>query len=202
MEDLAREFESTIGSKLQRYLTLKSWWSTNYVSDWWEEYVYLRGRGPLMINSNFYGIDAIYMETSKVQAARAAHITSLLLIFRRTVERQELQPVREWMNPWLVDCFILWISGFVRRSWSKDSFRYVPGNMSEPSILFAFPAHRPIKLSTTGIRIISSCYTKAVITRSLFITRIDCWNLARYKCKSIGMRVRPDSRSVCALNSG
>ncbi|KAG4073892.1 hypothetical protein HA402_014097 [Bradysia odoriphaga] len=93
MEELAREFESTIGSKLQIYLTLKSWWSTNYVSDWWEEYVYLRGRGPLMINSNFYGIDAIYMETSKVQAARAAHITSLLLIFRRTVERQELQPI-------------------------------------------------------------------------------------------------------------
>lgn len=93
MEDLAKEFESTIGSKLQRYLTLKSWWSTNYVSDWWEEYVYLRGRSPLMINSNFYGIDAIYMETSTVQAARAAHITSLLLIFRRTVERQELQPV-------------------------------------------------------------------------------------------------------------
>lgn len=95
MEDLAKEFESTIGSKLQRYLTLKSWWSTNYVSDWWEEYVYLRGRGPLMINSNFYGIDAIYMATSTVQAARAAHITSLLLIFRRTVERQELQPVSE-----------------------------------------------------------------------------------------------------------
>lgn len=94
MEDLAKEFESTIGSKLQRYLTLKSWWSTNYVSDWWEEYVYLRGRGPLMINSNFYGIDAIYMQTTTVQAARAAHITSLLLIFRRTVERQELQPVR------------------------------------------------------------------------------------------------------------
>lgn len=94
MENLAKEFESTIGSKLQRYLTLKSWWSTNYVSDWWEEYVYLRGRGPLMINSNFYGIDAIYMRTSTVQAARAAHITSLLLIFRRTVERQELQPVR------------------------------------------------------------------------------------------------------------
>lgn len=95
LEDLAKEFESTIGSKLQRYLTLKSWWSTNYVSDWWEEYVYLRGRGPLMINSNFYGIDAIYMQTTNVQAARAAHITSLLLIFRRTVERQELQPVSD-----------------------------------------------------------------------------------------------------------
>ena len=26
------------------------------VSDWWEEYVYLRGRAPLMVNSNYYGI--------------------------------------------------------------------------------------------------------------------------------------------------
>lgn len=24
------------------------------VSDWWEEYVYLRGRSPLMVNSNYY----------------------------------------------------------------------------------------------------------------------------------------------------
>ena len=26
------------------------------VTDWWEQYVYLRGRSPIMINSNFYGI--------------------------------------------------------------------------------------------------------------------------------------------------
>jgi len=24
------------------------------VSDWWEEYIYLRGRSPIMVNSNFY----------------------------------------------------------------------------------------------------------------------------------------------------
>lgn len=24
------------------------------VSDWWEEYIYLRGRTPIMVNSNFY----------------------------------------------------------------------------------------------------------------------------------------------------
>lgn len=24
------------------------------VSDWWEEYIYLRSRGPLMVNSNYY----------------------------------------------------------------------------------------------------------------------------------------------------
>lgn len=56
MEKLAREFEDGIGKKLQRYLMLKSYWATNYVSDWWEDYVYLSGRSPLMINSNFYAV--------------------------------------------------------------------------------------------------------------------------------------------------
>lgn len=96
MERLANEFENSIGKKLQWYLILKSWWSTNYVSDWWEEYVYLRGRSPLMINSNFYGTDAIFMELTKNQAARAANVIYLLLCFRRSIERQELQPVSEF----------------------------------------------------------------------------------------------------------
>lgn len=29
------EFENGIGKKLQRYVVLKSWWSSNYVSDWY-----------------------------------------------------------------------------------------------------------------------------------------------------------------------
>ena len=43
-------FKSTCGHRLQRYLALKSWVSANYVSDWWEEYVYLRGRSPIMVS--------------------------------------------------------------------------------------------------------------------------------------------------------
>lgn len=93
MTNLANEFEGTIGPKLQRYLKLKSWFASNYVSDWWEEYVYLRGRSSLMVNSNFYGLDAIFVKTTDKQAARAAMIIHLLLCFRRLVERQELQPV-------------------------------------------------------------------------------------------------------------
>lgn len=89
----AQEFENGIGKKLQRYLILKSWWSTNYVSDWWEEYVYLRGRSPLMVNSNFYGVDAIFTHPTKNQAARAASVCHLLLQFRRSIDRQELEPI-------------------------------------------------------------------------------------------------------------
>uniref|UniRef100_A0A8C9XLT5 carnitine O-palmitoyltransferase n=1 Tax=Sander lucioperca TaxID=283035 RepID=A0A8C9XLT5_SANLU len=56
MTKLAAEFESSLGNRLQWYLKLKALWSTNYVSDWWEEYVYLRGRGPIMVNSNYFGM--------------------------------------------------------------------------------------------------------------------------------------------------
>lgn len=91
--NLASEFENGIGKKLQRYLLLKSWWSSNYVSDWWEEYVYLRGRSALMVNSNFYGIDAIFQKPTNNQAARAAGVCGILLNFRRLIERQELEPV-------------------------------------------------------------------------------------------------------------
>lgn len=70
-------------------------WSTNYVSDWWEEYVYLRGRAPLMVNSNFYGIDAILKFPSKNQAGRAGAIIHALLQFRRIIDRQELEPVNQ-----------------------------------------------------------------------------------------------------------
>ena len=95
MEKLANEFEKGIGVKLQRYLILKSWWATNYVSDWWEEYVYLRGRSPIMVNSNFYGIDAILMHPTTVQSARAASVIYSCLQYRRLIERQELEPVSE-----------------------------------------------------------------------------------------------------------
>lgn len=93
MEKLAEEFQNGIGVKLQRYLLLKSWWATNYVSDWWEEYVYLRGHSPLVVNSNFYGIDAILINTVRTQAARAATVISICLQFRRLIERQELEPI-------------------------------------------------------------------------------------------------------------
>jgi carnitine O-palmitoyltransferase 1 len=52
--ELSREFETSIAPRLQRNLNLKCLWSDNYVSNWWEEFVYLRGRSPIMINSNYY----------------------------------------------------------------------------------------------------------------------------------------------------
>jgi carnitine O-palmitoyltransferase 1, liver isoform len=46
-----------------------------------------------MVNSNFYGVDAIFTHPTKNQAARAASVCNLLLQFRRSIDRQELEPI-------------------------------------------------------------------------------------------------------------
>ena len=35
LKEESKEFERTLGNKLQRILKLKSWWAPNYVTDWW-----------------------------------------------------------------------------------------------------------------------------------------------------------------------
>ncbi|XP_068787226.1 carnitine O-palmitoyltransferase 1, muscle isoform isoform X2 [Struthio camelus] len=93
MEALAKEFKEKTAPQLQKYLILKSWWTTNYVSDWWEEYIYLRGRSPLMVNSNYYAMDLLYLTPSRVQAARAGNAVHSMLLYRRKLDRGELPPV-------------------------------------------------------------------------------------------------------------
>lgn len=93
MVRLSEEFQKGVGRKLQWYLHLKSWVSANYVSDWWEEYVYLKSREPIMINNNYYGLDTIRLNLTQIQAARAGNVTYSAMKFRRALDKQELKPV-------------------------------------------------------------------------------------------------------------
>uniref|UniRef100_A0A3Q0SIJ1 Uncharacterized protein n=1 Tax=Amphilophus citrinellus TaxID=61819 RepID=A0A3Q0SIJ1_AMPCI len=93
MTKLAAEFESSLGNRLQWYLKLKALWASNYVSDWWEEYVYLRGRGPIMVNSNYYGMDFLYVTPTPIQAARAGNNIHSFFLYRRKLNKEELKPV-------------------------------------------------------------------------------------------------------------
>ncbi|NWR66983.1 CPT1B palmitoyltransferase, partial [Bucorvus abyssinicus] len=93
MEVLAKEFKEKTAPQLQKYLILKSWWTTNYVSDWWEEYIYLRGRSPLMVNSNYYAMDFLYVTPSHIQAARAGNTVHAMLLYRRKLDRGEIPPM-------------------------------------------------------------------------------------------------------------
>ncbi|TSL82537.1 Carnitine O-palmitoyltransferase 1, liver isoform [Bagarius yarrelli] len=94
MMTLARDFELSLGNRLQWYLKLKALWASNYVSDWWEEYIYLRGRGPIMVNSNYYGMDFMFVTPTPIQAARAGNTLHALLLYRRKLNKEELKPSR------------------------------------------------------------------------------------------------------------
>nr|KAF6409505.1 carnitine palmitoyltransferase 1C [Rousettus aegyptiacus] len=89
---LAKEFLRLQASLLQWHLRLKSWWASNYVSDWWEEFVYLRSRNSLMVNSNYYMMDFLYVTPTPVQAARAGNAVHALLLYRHRLDRQEILP--------------------------------------------------------------------------------------------------------------
>ena len=91
---LTQEFKDGIGPKLQWYLWLKSLWAPNYVSDWWEQFVYLRSRSPLMINSNYYGIGTVHAPASNVQSARAANLIHACFRYRKLIEKHRMIPLK------------------------------------------------------------------------------------------------------------
>lgn len=93
MEVLAEEFTQTVANKLQRYLWLKWLISTNYVSDWWERFIYLSGRSPIMVNSNFYGMDAVYIRPTHIQTARAANVVCSIFDYRTELDHETFKPL-------------------------------------------------------------------------------------------------------------
>ncbi|UJR21168.1 hypothetical protein I4U23_024266 [Adineta vaga] len=93
MEKLAEEFKQTIAKKLQRYLWLKWLISSNYVSDWWEKFIYLRGRSAIMVNSNFYGLDVLYVRPTTIQTARAANLTCAAFRYRTELDHENIKPL-------------------------------------------------------------------------------------------------------------
>lgn len=93
LEMQAQKFETTLGPTLQRLLYLRSWISSNYVTEWWEKYIYLSGRMPIAINSNYYCFDQSYSHPSHIQCSRTAVIIHNCLVFKRLIDREKLQPL-------------------------------------------------------------------------------------------------------------
>ncbi|GAA54518.1 carnitine O-palmitoyltransferase 1 [Clonorchis sinensis] len=90
----AELFRKGPGRKLQFFLWMKTWFTSNYVTDWWEDYVYLASREPIMANSNFYGVQWKFTRTVQpTQSARAALLTYLFLKVREQITREELEPL-------------------------------------------------------------------------------------------------------------
>lgn len=89
----SKDFQKTLGPKLQRILYLKSWWAQNYVTDFWEKYVYLMGRSPLPINSNYYIMDqSVYIPT-KDQVVRATSVIYQVVKMKQMIDRDQVEPL-------------------------------------------------------------------------------------------------------------
>eukprot|EP00123_Amoebidium_parasiticum_P017007 comp23677_c0_seq2/m.40532 comp23677_c0_seq2/g.40532 ORF comp23677_c0_seq2/g.40532 comp23677_c0_seq2/m.40532 type:complete len:796 (-) comp23677_c0_seq2:437-2824(-) len=90
---LGEQFLKNEGPRLNRYLTFKSWVASNYVTDWWEKYVYLRGRAPIMINSNYYVGDHFFLQMTPHPASRAATAVHRAMEFKQMIDTQSLEPM-------------------------------------------------------------------------------------------------------------
>jgi hypothetical protein len=69
---------NTIGPSLQSALIKKSWLTSNYVTDWWEEFVYLRSRDSLMINSNYFGLSYEQPPTTNMASRAAGQLWAII----------------------------------------------------------------------------------------------------------------------------
>jgi len=92
-EEAANTFLAKEGPKLQRYLQIKSWIAPNYVTDWWEQFVYLRGRSPLAVNSNYYILDSGRTCPTNIQEARAGFLLHSFMKFKEELENETIPPV-------------------------------------------------------------------------------------------------------------
>lgn len=93
VEEKLQLFLRKEGPKLQRYLTYKHLISSNYVSDWWLDIVYLRGRESILINSNFYGTSIHKPPPTTSQASRAAFMIHTMLSVAREIGEEKLPPL-------------------------------------------------------------------------------------------------------------
>lgn len=92
MSSLAKDFLRQEGPTLQWYLRLKWLISPNYVSDWWLNYVYLRGREPIAINSNWAGVMYAKFCATNNRCAHAAVSIHEFLVCRQQLIKDNFAP--------------------------------------------------------------------------------------------------------------
>jgi hypothetical protein len=84
---------SPTSTTLQRYLLFRRFVTcTNYVTPWWEKYVYLSMRDSLAINSSYYVMDCVSNPVHD-QVFRAANLLHHMVKFQRMIETEQLKPL-------------------------------------------------------------------------------------------------------------
>jgi hypothetical protein len=96
LQEKCATFQQKEGRKLQWYLYLKSWVTKNYVSDWWLRFVYLRGRGSILVYSNYFGCGDLWPigTITHNREARAASFIHQYIVRKQEIDHEEMQPLR------------------------------------------------------------------------------------------------------------
>lgn len=89
----AKQFVEKESIPLQRYLHFRHLYRSNYMSDWWEEAVYLRNRRSLMLGSNYGGLPVGHDPVITKQSVQAACVMHALMELKLQLDREELPPV-------------------------------------------------------------------------------------------------------------
>lgn len=89
----AEEFLKGPGRRLNTLLKLKSLFVPNYITDWWEKYVYLKGRDSIAINSNYYILDSGRWNPTHIPESRAACLLYSFMRFKEKLAREEIRPI-------------------------------------------------------------------------------------------------------------
>ncbi|KAI6190117.1 Carn-acyltransf domain-containing protein [Aphelenchoides bicaudatus] len=92
LKNLAREFEDNEGRKLNLYATLYSYITRNYITPFWEKYLYLYSRSPLLINSNVGHVDT-HKILPTTQTFRAAELCYVAALNMTAIENQTQKPI-------------------------------------------------------------------------------------------------------------
>ncbi|TKR73477.1 hypothetical protein L596_020783 [Steinernema carpocapsae] len=84
-------FLANEGRKLQRYCTLMSYFTDNYVTGFWEKYAYLYGRDCLLVNSSVSPAGT-FKEIPADQATRAAYAVYIKTLSMLAYDKGDMEP--------------------------------------------------------------------------------------------------------------
>lgn len=93
---MANKFLKNEGKKLQLYTKIYSYFVGNYVTPFWEKFVYLAARDSLLINSSVGHVDTL-KSPSNSQAQRAAHLIYTAALNMLALENQNIAPPAQGM---------------------------------------------------------------------------------------------------------
>jgi hypothetical protein len=89
----AAAFLAEEGPQLQLLLSLKRLIFAHPTTDWWEKYVYLKGRESIAINSNYYALTQGRWQPTRSQTARAAVQLFQFMRFHSKLAAERLKPM-------------------------------------------------------------------------------------------------------------